>query len=112
MFWFWFFVGPALLLAILSLRGEWKRARFVCEALADPGPAECPSATVIVPVKGMEEGLRENLASLASLDYPDYELIIAARNTQDIPPGVLPRVDYQRPEMRDAPFAAPDGVFI
>jgi len=27
--WYWFFVGPALLLAILSLRGERKRAAYV-----------------------------------------------------------------------------------
>src|SRR5206468_11122230 len=36
------------------------------------------------------EGLRENLLALASLDYPDYELIIAAHCADDIPRGVLP----------------------
>ena len=46
---------------------------------------------MIVPVKGADEGLRENLAALASLDYPDYELVIVARTAADIPPGVLPR---------------------
>ena len=34
---------------------------------------------MIVPVKGQDEGLRENLAALAALDYPDYELIVVAR---------------------------------
>ena len=53
-------------------------------------PARLPPASVIVPVKGDDEGLRENLAALASLDYPDYELIVAARSAADIPPGVLP----------------------
>jgi GT2 family glycosyltransferase len=38
----------------------------------------------------MDPGLRENLEALASLDYPDYELIIAARCAADIPGGVLP----------------------
>ena len=53
-------------------------------------PSGFPPATVIVPVKGDDEGLRENLAALASLDYPDYELIVVARTARDIPPGVLP----------------------
>jgi cellulose synthase/poly-beta-1,6-N-acetylglucosamine synthase-like glycosyltransferase len=49
-----------------------------------------PPASVIVPVKGEDQGLRENLAALALLDYPDYELLIVARCADDIPGGVLP----------------------
>ncbi|MBZ5618720.1 MAG: glycosyltransferase [Acidobacteriia bacterium] len=89
MFWYWFFVGPALLLAFLSLRGEWKRAAYVAGRLSE-SPDSLPPASVIVPVKGEDEGLRENLASLASLDYPDYELIVVAHSAADIPAGVLP----------------------
>ena len=89
MFWYWFFVGPALLLALLSLRGERRRAAYVAQRLAET-PAELPPASVIVPVKGEDEGLHENLAALASLDYPDYELVVVAHSAADIPPGVLP----------------------
>ncbi len=49
-----------------------------------------PRVTLIVPVKGPDYGLMENLAALASLDYPDYELIVAAAVAGDIPPGVVP----------------------
>jgi ceramide glucosyltransferase len=48
-------------------------------------------ASVIVPVKGEDDGLRENLAALSALDYPDYVVLIVARRADDIPPGVLPR---------------------
>jgi ceramide glucosyltransferase len=89
-FWYWFFVGPALLLAILSLRGERKRADYVAMRLAAPPADALPPATVIVPVKGDDEGLRDNLAALAALDYPNYELIVAAQTAGDIPAGVLP----------------------
>ncbi len=90
MFWFWFFAGPALALAVFALRGERKRARFVADRLAPDPNRILPPATVIVSVEGDEDDLRENLGALASLDYPDYELIVAARNATDIPPGVLP----------------------
>ena len=89
MFWYWLLAGPALVLAVLSLRGERKRAAYVARRLS--GTSESlPPASVIVPVKGEDEGLRENLAALASLDYPDYELLVVARTAADIPPGVLP----------------------
>jgi ceramide glucosyltransferase len=89
-FWFWLFVAPAITLAFLSLRGERKRARYVESRLNEAGATDLPRASVIVPVKGADEGLRENLASLAALDYPDYELLVSARTAADIPPGVLP----------------------
>ncbi|HWC01122.1 MAG TPA: glycosyltransferase, partial [Bryobacteraceae bacterium] len=90
MFWFWFFAGSALLLALLSLRGERRRAAYVAARLAESPPPHWPPVTVFVPVKGADEGLRENLEALSTLDYPDYELIITAAHAADIPPGVLP----------------------
>ena len=88
-FFYWFFVAPSLLLAAISLRGERKRAEYVADRLAQRSE-DLPPATVIVPVKGYDEGLRENLEALATLDYPDYELIVTAHSAGDIPPGVLP----------------------
>jgi cellulose synthase/poly-beta-1,6-N-acetylglucosamine synthase-like glycosyltransferase len=86
---YWLLTGPALLLAALSLRGERKRAAYVARRLAGQSK-DLPPATVIVPVKGSDEGLRENLEALAALDYPDYELIVTAHSAGDIPAGVLP----------------------
>jgi ceramide glucosyltransferase len=87
--WYWLSAGPALLLAALSLRGGRKRAAYVARRLSE-APECLPPASVIVPVKGEDDGLRQNLAALASLDYPDYELLVVARTAADIPPGVLP----------------------
>jgi cellulose synthase/poly-beta-1,6-N-acetylglucosamine synthase-like glycosyltransferase len=89
MAWYWFFAAPAILLAILSLRGERKRAEYVAQRLGEKNDW-LPPVTLIVPVKGEDEGLRENLAALAALDYPDYELLVTAREAADIPAGVLP----------------------
>lgn len=88
---FWLLVGGALLLGLRAVAGLHRSAAYYRRKLADAGQtAYLPSVALIVPVKGPEEGLRENLASLASLDYPDYELIVAARSAADIPAGVTP----------------------
>jgi cellulose synthase/poly-beta-1,6-N-acetylglucosamine synthase-like glycosyltransferase len=88
-FWFWLLVGPALALTAASLAGERGRTAYVKRRLSAQ-LAELPPASVIVPVKGEDQGLRENLAALASLDYPDYELLITAHSASDIPGDVLP----------------------
>jgi ceramide glucosyltransferase len=90
MWWFWPLAAPAALLALLSLGGERKRSEYASRRLAER-TAYLPPASVIVPVKGADDGLRENLAALAALDYPDYELIVTAQTAADIPAGVLPR---------------------
>lgn len=77
----WFFLILAAILSLLSLRGETARRRYYGNP---PVPTILPPATVIVPVKGRDEGLRENLLSLATLDYPDYELIVTARSEDDL----------------------------
>ncbi len=95
MLWFWIFVGPALLLAILSLRGERKRAEYVATRMAELDqfpPQPLPRVTLIVPVTVACESLRESLFSLATQDYPDYELIIVVPDAGYVPPGILPPV--------------------
>lgn len=87
---FWALVIPALALSVLAYRGEAARIRYIKRTLPEPDTGEFPPATVIVPVKGEDDGLKKNLAALATLDYPDYELIVAARAAGDIPEGVLP----------------------
>lgn len=94
----WIPVLLALALSLLTLRPGRRRP-------AAPPPARWPPATLIVPVKGHDEGLRENLAALASLDYPDYELIVCARERADLPAGAIPasaRIVYALPLPSDA----------
>ena len=84
-------VSLALMLGLLSLRGDRAIGIYTIESLARlEEPREWPRATVIVPVKGHDEDLAANLAALASLDYPNYELIVAARDPGDVPEGVIP----------------------
>ena len=70
MLWLWLIAGSAALAALGSLRGERRRAAYFKTRLSAQA-GTLPPATVIVPVKGEDQGLRENLAALAALDYPD-----------------------------------------
>lgn len=89
---FWTLTTIALALGVFSLLGDGRRNRLVAQRLRQPPLTETPPASIIVPIKGYDEGLAENLASLANQDYPDYELIVVARTIQDVPDGVLPPI--------------------
>lgn len=86
----WFIIGLAVLLSLLSLRGESAREQYYLRMTGEQQRGPTPSASVIVPVKGLDEGLKENLASLAALDYPDYELIVIAKSNADLPQPAVP----------------------
>ncbi len=88
---FWIFSAAAIFLGALSLRAGQRRLHASLAGMKDR-PEECtPPATLIVPLKGREEGLRENLRSLVEQDYPDFELLMAVRSETD------PAVEEVRP---------------
>ncbi|MEP6635527.1 MAG: glycosyltransferase [Acidobacteriota bacterium] len=89
MFVFYFFAGIVVWLGILSLRGGLRFARYVRHELSQPLPAFTPYASVIVPCRGLEEGLRENLAALFQQDYPEYEIIFVTDSADDPALGVI-----------------------
>jgi len=76
---FWVLAIPALLAGLASVR----TGRRQLAATVPPLPDWTPPVTLIVPVKGHDHGLTENLRSLAAQDYPDYELLITARDPSD-----------------------------
>lgn len=46
-------------------------------------PAYTPPVTIYKPLKGLDEGLEENLRSFFALDYPQYQLIFAVADPND-----------------------------
>lgn len=86
-FLFWFFVGPAAIAALLSIRsGRRFQDHVESEIIGGPDPDEPdyrPPVTVFLPVRGIDHDLAANLRSLAEQEYPDYEIVVAVRDLDD-----------------------------
>jgi ceramide glucosyltransferase len=80
---FWFFSIPAVLLGLASWKAGGKHLRAVLAGMQEAAPEWTPPATLIVPVKGREPGLFENIRSLLEQDYPDFELLVTVRSSGD-----------------------------
>jgi cellulose synthase/poly-beta-1,6-N-acetylglucosamine synthase-like glycosyltransferase len=89
---YYFFAALLLLQALVSLRGGARYLRYFRRELSAPAPDFTPFATVVVPCRGLEEGLRDNLASLFGQDYPAYEIIFAVDSAGDPALAVIERV--------------------
>ena len=80
---FYFFAAIVIWLGILSLRGGFRFATYVKSQLTQPPRDYSPFASVIVPCRGLEPGLTENLAALLHQEYPEYEVIFVTDNETD-----------------------------
>jgi ceramide glucosyltransferase len=56
-----------------------------------------PPVSILKPVKGLDEGLEENLRSFFRLDYPVYELIFGIADADDPAIGVVNRLIAEFP---------------
>lgn len=80
---FYFFAAIVIWLGLLSLRGGLRFAAYVRRETAHPLPDFTPFASVIVPCRGLEDGLRENIAALFEQNYPAYEIVFVTDRADD-----------------------------
>lgn len=80
---FYFLATIVIALGVLSLRSGFRFAAYISNETARPLPDFTPFASVIVPCRGVEQGLCENLASLFRQNYPAYEIILVADHPAD-----------------------------
>ena len=86
---FYFFAAIVIWLGILSLRNGFSFAAYVRREIARPLPDFAPFVSVIAPCRGLEDGLRENIAALFQQNYPAYEIIFVTDRADDPALGVI-----------------------
>jgi ceramide glucosyltransferase len=72
-----------LIMVLAASRRYLRLARRAREQAASVATSSLPAVTILKPVHGMEPRLRENLASFFTQDYPDYEIILGAREADN-----------------------------
>ena len=83
LFVFYFFAAISIWLGLLSLRSG---IRFVGYVHAETGnrPSEfTPFVTMFMPVRGVDDGLSQNVAAIFAQDYPNFEVVFVTDRADD-----------------------------
>lgn len=83
MFIFYALAALALIQSVISLRGGFGYLSHVRRECASKPQPYAPRASVVVPCRGLDQGLRENFNALFSQDYPEYEIIFVSDDEAD-----------------------------
>ena len=108
---FFYYILAAMLIyfSYKSFRGGIDYLKYFKRELAKPQLAYTPFATIIAPCKGLDDGLKENLAALLEQDYPEYEVIFVVDDGTD--PAVEVIEEVSRKDAKPAKMiVAPKAV--
>lgn len=78
LFVFYFFTAISIWLGLLSLRGGVRFVRYLQTELTKEYSEFTPFVTVFMPLRGVDEGLPENINAIFAQDYPAYEIVFVA----------------------------------
>jgi cellulose synthase/poly-beta-1,6-N-acetylglucosamine synthase-like glycosyltransferase len=80
---FYFFAAILIFLGYKSLRSGIYYLDYFKQELSKPESNFMPFASIIVPCRGLDQNLHENLNALFSQNYPNYEVIFAVDSKTD-----------------------------
>ena len=80
---FYFFAAISIWLGLVSLRGGVRFVRYLQSEDLEPYPDFTPFATVFVPCRGVDPGLKENIDAIFAQDYPEFEIVFVSDREND-----------------------------
>jgi cellulose synthase/poly-beta-1,6-N-acetylglucosamine synthase-like glycosyltransferase len=80
---FYFFAAISIWLGLVSLRGGVRFGRYLKSELAKSYPGFTPFATVFVPCRGIDDGLKENIDAILAQEYPKFEVVFVTDRADD-----------------------------
>src|SRR5918998_628626 len=80
---FYLLAALVVLQSVMSLRGGLRYLNFFRRELDSPRALYMPFASVFVPCRGVDQGLRLNLLALFRQHYPAYELVFVSDRADD-----------------------------
>ena len=80
---FYIFAPVSIWLGILSLRGGLRFIHYLQAELDHPYAEFTPFVSVFFPLRGVDQGLSENIAAVFSQDYPNYEVVFVGDDASD-----------------------------
>jgi ceramide glucosyltransferase len=89
---FYLLILAQIALGVYSLYEGFVWFRMVRQRLSSHSGFYTPAAALIVPCKGAERGLEENLMAMTRFDYPNYELYCVLATSLDPALKVIERV--------------------
>ncbi len=94
-FLFYPFAAVLIFLGYKSLRSGIYYLQFFRQELAKPKSNFSPFASIIVPCRGLDQNLHENLTALFSQNYLNYEVIFVVDNENDESVKIIKEVSRQ-----------------
>ena len=81
---FYFLAAISIWLGLISLRGGLRFVRYLRSELAKEYHEFTPFVTVFVPCRGVDDGLKENLAAIFGQVYPAFEIVVVSDRADDL----------------------------
>ena len=94
------FSSSIFLLLVLIATARFKKRADAARRSDLGGANDLPPVTILKPVHGMEERLKQNLESFFQQDYPNFEIIIGARSADDPAVTLAEELQLRYPQVK------------